>query len=66
VGILSIRQSHQENQRVRELEAMAVDLLCCAADGPATLGSDPRSKHGARRLWRATERAHLPARAASL
>jgi len=41
VGILSIREAIRANQRIRELEAMAVDLLAKAQWTGYALGTRP-------------------------
>ncbi|MEA2629317.1 MAG: hypothetical protein QOJ10_1777, partial [Chloroflexota bacterium] len=49
VGILSIREAIRANQRVRELEAMAVDLLAKGEVTPYAIGTRPNfdAKHPA-------------------
>jgi hypothetical protein len=41
VGILSIREAIRANQRVRELEAMAIDLLAKGEVTSYTIGTRP-------------------------
>jgi hypothetical protein len=41
VGILSIREAIRANQRVRELEAMAVELLARGESTPYAVGTRP-------------------------
>ena len=54
VGILSIREAIRANQRVRELEAMAVDLLARGEWTSYPLGSRPAFETGAPQAARQT------------